>query len=270
MYLIRQLRSERCSPLQILLLLIALLCSASNSASGRDSLEPETEYHTDCLSLFGGVYLDGPYAFHTKGFPKDNYFSRLNVLNGECSKVRDLPSAEFRATLFSDKYLFAKDGIYNRHSIYQKSNWQRFGSLRLRDGILSGTILADRLYLLQSAPDGGLYLNAFSLPAFQQESSVPIGGSGQARPQMFATSFVLYDGGNLASYDYNGTLLSEANLPTVLHGTIHDPQGQAVSVGCPSDIQKLDDRYVMLRTACGVFTVFDLQSFHRTLRRAAF
>jgi hypothetical protein len=248
--------------LKKIFLAAAFFCGVANCAYADNHLRLEKEYHSDCLPLFEEVHLDGSYVYHTKGSGENNYFSKLNLLNGECTKVAELPTMHFHAQLASDKYLLAHDGIYNRYSIYIKPDWKRYGSIRLKDNIVSGHIIDHKLYLLQNSSERKLYLNTFSLPALQLVGTVPV-ELPDAKAQMFDSNFVLYDNGHLISYAYDGTKISQATLPAMFGGIIHSPSGQAVNISCGSEIQKLNDRYVMVRTGCGVYTVFDLQNFQK-------
>jgi hypothetical protein len=226
-------------------------------------LQLEKTYHTKCLSLYERVVPDGRNVYLSQGFFKDNYFTRLDLLSGECGKVAPLPSMEFSARAFSAQYMFAMDGIYNRHSIYRKSGWTRTGTLRLSDGVSAAAIEGDTLYLLQQGhtQDRTFHLNRFALPQMRLRSTQALDFQAD-RVISAGHSFVFADAGKLATYDVETGAVRRTAFPVSLHGTEALPGGKSATIGCGSDAKLVGGGAVMVHTSCHGYTLFDLATLN--------
>jgi hypothetical protein len=236
----------------------------------------EKEYHTDCIGLYEQVFLDGRFAYYSKGFFKDNYFTKLDVLTGGCSRVAALPASDFDPRAVSEKYLVARDGIYNRYSVYARPEWKRRGTMRLRDGVVAATIAGDRLYLVQGTrvpdlPRYQLFLAVFSLPDLKLEKTVPLEPA-QTRPLTLGEDKVLAVGdtflfsgsksgqAHLVTYDVMTGKFRQTGFPISSNGTIAHPDGRNEGVLCGHDARLAGERAALLRTSCHSYALFDLAS----------
>ncbi|HWM61531.1 MAG TPA: hypothetical protein VNN98_05230, partial [Rhizomicrobium sp.] len=108
---------------------------AANQArhpSSGSYLTLEKEYNTKCMRPydgdypFGGGLVEGAFLYSAD---QSHYFTKLDLLTGECAKAASVPSSMFDPKAISSKYLVAEDGVSSRYSAYLKSDWSRKGSL---------------------------------------------------------------------------------------------------------------------------------------------
>lgn len=235
--------------------------ASPTNLSGSPYLTPLESYQTRCMGLYDTVRfrLDGKHWLFSEGWGKDNFFVTLDVLTGECARAGSLPLSEFEPVAFSDKYLLVQDGIYHRHSIYTKSDWQRHGTLRLKDFVHAAVIAGDTAYLLQSqdSPDGGIryVVTHFSLPDFRVVKSTALQLSkwpSEGEVITVENRFVLVNEDTLTVIDPTDGSIRSAPYARV-------PEKQKL-VSCGNSVQAASTSIVMVKTSCTSFLVLDLRS----------
>jgi hypothetical protein len=237
--------------------LIGLVALTLGPARAGEGLALETSYRTKCLGLYETVVPDGRAVYHSDGYPRNNFATRLDVLSGACENAGPVPSVEFRVRAVSADYLLVGDGLYNRHSIYRKSDWTRTGTLRLKDAIAAASIEGDTLYLVQQRfEDRSYHLIRFALPKMSLRSTQALDLTGD-RVIAFGHTFLFADAGKLATLDAVTGAVQQSAFPVSMSGVEQLPGGQSAHIGCGDDARPVGQDAVMVHTTCHSYALFD-------------
>jgi|GEM_PF-6687144 len=237
-------------------LLTALVCIVwAQTTSFADELKPVKEYRTGCLELYERTLADGHFAYISALEGEHGHFNRFDILTGECSRAGNLLTNEFRPIAFSDEYIFASDGLYNRHSVYRKYDGTKIGSIRFSHPILSAHLTADRLFALQFLNNDyppQLMITAFSIPDLKLVSKTPVktdqSGVDQYRA-LFKDDQILLDvRGQIRAFNYNGL-----DIPYPRNNAMIDQSGDS----CPSELFLLSPEKLLVRENCKSYRSFD-------------
>jgi hypothetical protein len=228
------------------------------SASVTEYLTPLKSYPTRCMGLWESeqIGLGGKHWFYSEGLSEDNYFTMLDVLTGECHRAGSLPRYNFDPVAVSDAYVIARDGLYNRHSVYTRSDWQRHGTLRLKDYVSAALILGDIAYLIQAedTADGGSrpIVTQFRLPDMKFVKSTPLEIENGSAATTVGQAFAFLGENKLSIYDpVTGSIRST--------GHTRQPEKQT-KANCLDHVQPVRDRTLLVRVSCSSFLAYDVSS----------
>lgn len=251
-------------------LLLGLICSSSQAQTqesrGDRYLILERRYQTDCIVLYQTIFHVGQFAYVDR-LQHQAALSKLDLLAGECTQLFTADKAPdgLEALAVSDHYALVKGGLFNRHTIYDRTNWQPKGTLRFKDQIAASLIVGDTLWLVQNQNDSAGYegsqvLSRFSLPDLKLVESSPLNTEGH-RAVTIGSAFLLYDAGHLVSYDPSTRERKEVTFPFQRQGTWKHRNGIVSSIGCGGDVELIGTDRVLARTSCHSYGLFDLATF---------